>query len=216
VFVIDHHEHNQFNTLKGYIDPTASSTCELAVELAMAAGIRLSPANAQAAFAGIAYDTGFFAYNKTTLRTFKAASVLAEAGVVPYAVYKEFFQEHSMGALLLEKTVFGSLEILEQGKVAVQVIRKEFLENCRATLEDAHGFINTPLKCKDVQVSVLVKENREGHVKCSLRSKGKVNVSKIAQSLGGGGHVTAAGFKSSGSLDETLQMVLGRISQELK
>jgi phosphoesterase RecJ-like protein len=216
VFVIDHHELNQFHTLKGYIDPSASSTCEMAVELAMKAGICLTPANARAAFAGIAYDTGFFAFNKTTTRTFKAATLLTEAGAVPYEVYQQFNGRYNIGALRLEKTVFGSLEIVNQGKVAVQVLRKEFLENCCATMEDAQNFINTPLKCKDVQVSVLVKENREGNVKCSLRSKGEVNVSKIAQSLGGGGHVTAAGFKSSGSVDETLQIILEKISKELK
>jgi phosphoesterase RecJ-like protein len=216
VYVIDHHEYNPFNTLKGYIDPTASSTCELAVELAMEAGIRLSRANAHAAFAGIAYDTGFFAYNKTTLRTFKVASALIEAGAIPYDAYKEFYQKRNMGSLLLEKCVLGSLEIVDQGRVAVQVLRKEFLESCRATSEDAQGFINTPLKCKEIQVSVFVKENREGHLKCSLRSKGEINVSKIAQSMGGGGHVAAAGFKSSLNIDDTLSIILDKISQEIK
>ena len=216
VFVIDHHEPNPFNTFKGYIDPSASSTCEMAVELAIMAGIQLTPANARAAFAGIAYDTGFFAFNKTTTRTFKAATLLTEAGAVPYEIYQEFHTKHTLASLHLEKTVLGNMEIVHNGKVAVQLIRKEFLESCNATLDDTHGFINTPLKCKDVQVSVLVKENREGNVKCSLRSKGNVNVSKIAQSMGGGGHVSAAGFKSSGSLDETLHEVLEKILQEMK
>jgi len=215
VFVIDHHEPNQFNTLSGYIDPTASSACELAVELAMKAGINLTSANARAAFAGIAYDTGFFAYSKTTLRTFKAASALLEAGAVPYDIYKEFYQKGKIGALLLEKCVLGSLEIVDQGRVAVQLLRKEFLESCRATSDDTEGFINTPLKCKEIEVSILLKENKEGNVRCSLRSKGKVNVSKIAQSMGGGGHVSASGFKSSRNLDETLRITLERISEEI-
>jgi len=215
VFVIDHHEPNQFNTLKGYTDPTASSACELAVELAMEAGISLTPANARAAFAGIAHDTGFFAYSKTTLRTFKAASALVEAGAVPYDIFTEFYLKGKIGALLLERSVLGTLEFVDEGRVAVQVLRKEFLESCNATLDDTEGFINTPLKCNDVQVSVLIKENREGHVKCSLRSKGTVNVSKIAQSMGGGGHIMAAGFKSSKNLDETLRLILERISKEI-
>jgi phosphoesterase RecJ-like protein len=216
VFVIDHHEPNPFNTLKGYIDPTASSTCEIAVELAIKAGIQLTPVNAKAAFAGIAFDTGFFAFNKTTTRTFKAATLLTEAGAVPYEIYQEFHTKQTLASLLLEKTVFGNMELVNHGKVAVQLLRKEFLESCHGTLDDTHGFINTPLKCKEVQVSVFVKENREGNVKCSLRSRGNINVSKIAQSMGGGGHVSAAGFKSSVSLDETLRIVLDKISQEMK
>jgi len=215
VFVIDHHEPKPFNTLKGYIDPSASSTCEMAVELAIKAGIQLTPTNAKAAFAGIAFDTGFFAFNKTTTRTFKAATLLTEAGAVPYEIYQEFHTKQTLASLLLEKNVFGNMELVNQGKVAVQLLRKDFLESCHGTLDDTHGFINTPLKCKDVEVSIFVKENREGHVKCSLRSKGNVNVSKIAQSMGGGGHLSAAGFKSSKSLDETLQLVLEKISQEI-
>jgi len=215
VIVIDHHELNKLSKLSGYVDPTASSACEMVVELALEAGISLTPASARAAFAGIARDTGFFAYNKTTLRTFKVASVLVEAGAIPFDIYREFYQKGNIGALLLEKSVLGSLELIEQGRVAVQVLRKEFLESCNATLDDTDGFINTPLKCKDVEVSVLIKENKEGHVRCSLRSKGGVNVSKIAQSLGGGGHVMASGFKSSKNLDETLHMVIERISKEI-
>jgi bifunctional oligoribonuclease and PAP phosphatase NrnA len=216
VFVIDHHEPNPFNTLSGYIDPAASSTCEMAVELATKAGVQLTCVNAKAAFAGIAFDTGFFAFNKTTTRTFRAATLLTEAGAVPYEIYQEYFTKHSLASLLLEKTVFGNMELVNHGKVAVQLLRKEFLESCHGTLDDTHGFINTPLKCEEVQVSIFVKENREGHVKCSLRSKGNINVSKIAQSMGGGGHISAAGFKSSRSLDETLRIVLEKISQEMK
>jgi len=100
--------------------------------------------------------------------------------------------------------------------VAVQVLRKEDLETSGARLEDAENFINIPLKSRDIEVSVLIKESREGQIRCSLRSKGNVNVSKIAQSLGGGGHVSASGFKSSVGSGETLAMVLSKITQALE
>jgi phosphoesterase RecJ-like protein len=96
--------------------------------------------------------------------------------------------------------------------VAVQILRKEDLEASQASFEDAENFINVPLRSRDIMVSVLVKENREGQIRCSLRSKGKVNVSKIAQSFGGGGHVSAAGFKSKDSIEETLSRVLEKIT----
>jgi len=215
VFVIDHHEPSKFCTLKGYIDPTASSTSEIAVELALAAGISLPVECAAAAYAGIVYDTGFFAYSKTTGRTFKAALSLVEAGVKPYDIYTELKENGSTGALLLQKRVLSSLEIHNQGRVAVQIMRKGDLEATGAYIEDAETFINVPLQSKEIEVSVLLKENKEGQVRCSLRSKGKINVSKIAQSLGGGGHVTAAGFKSSRNPEETLGVILGKVSEAL-
>ena len=216
IFLIDHHEHNEFCTFDCWIDSKASSTCELTIELAAAAGIHLTPKNCKAAFAGLAYDTGFFAYSKTTARTFKAAMMLAESGINPYEIYREFYEKATLASLRLEKAVLSSMEIMEGGKVVVQILTKEDLEKSEAVLEDCDGFINTPLKCKEVEVSVLLKETRDGQLRCSLRSKGKVNVAKIAINLGGGGHITASGFKSQLNIEETKSLVLERIYEELE
>jgi len=215
IFLIDHHEHNEFWPFDGYIDTKASSTCELAVELAIQAGIQLTLTNAFAAFAGIAYDTGFFAYKKTTARTFKMALSLLESGVIPYKIYSELSENSSTAALLLEKTVLSTLQILGNGRIAVQVLRAEDLFNCQANLEDSECFVNTPFKSREIEVSVLIKQNKEKVVRCSLRSKGSINVAKIALYFGGGGHITAAGFKSKVGIEETLDLVLTKINEEL-
>jgi phosphoesterase RecJ-like protein len=216
VFLIDHHEHNEFYTFDGYIDNTASSTCELVVELAVKAGIQLTQRNCIAAFAGLAYDTGFFAYSKTTARTFKTAMILVESGINPYDIYRRFYENASIAALYLHKTVLSSMEIVDNDRVVVQTLRKEDLENSGANIGDSEGFINTPLKCKNVEVSILLKENWEGAIRCSMRSKGKVNVAKIAQYLGGGGHITASGFKSQMNIEETKSLILDRVHKELE
>jgi phosphoesterase RecJ-like protein len=212
VFVIDHHEINRFNSWDGYIDNTSSSTCEMIVEIADAAGVALNQVSAVAAYAGIIYDTGSFAYSKTSARTFRAALALVEAGVNPYAIYHELNESASTAAILLQKTVLSTLDLRNEGRVAVQILTKEDLETSGAFFEDAENFINIPLRSKDIVVSVMIKENREGQIRCSLRSKGKVNVSKIAQSFGGGGHVSAAGFKSKESIEVTLARVLEHIT----
>jgi len=215
VFVIDHHEPNKFCTLKGYIDNSASSTCEMTVELAQAAGIELTPQYAKAAYAGLIYDTGSFAYAKTSGRTFSTALALVDAGVTPYDIYQRLNESDSIEALLLQKQVLSSLEIHNKGRVAVQMVLKNDLESTGAFFEDSEHFINTPLKSRDILVSVLIKESREGHIRCSLRSKGTVNVSMIAQALGGGGHVSSAGFRSRLSPKETLAIVLSKIADEM-
>ena len=212
VFVIDHHEPNNFCAFNGYIDNTASSTCEMIVEFAQAAGKELTAEVAEAAYAGLVYDTGFFAYSKTTARSFRAALALVEAGVNPYHVYRELNENASVGALRLQKLAFSTLEIHNNGRVAVQLVPKKHLESAAAHLEDAENFVNIPLKSREILVSVLVKESREGKIRCSLRSKGSVNVSKIAQSFGGGGHVSSAGFKSPLSMEETVTAVLEKIA----
>ncbi|MCL2380342.1 MAG: bifunctional oligoribonuclease/PAP phosphatase NrnA [Treponema sp.] len=215
VFVIDHHEPGKFCAFKGYFDSTASSTCEMVVELAQKAGVGLTGEYARAAYAGLVHDTGFFAYAKTSARTFNAALALVGAGVSPYETYQRLNEDDSAGALLLQKMVFSTLEIHNQGRIAVQVLEKKDLESTGAYLEDSEDFVNIPLKSREILVSVLVKESRDGRVRCSLRSKGTVNVSKVAQSLGGGGHVSSAGFRSPYSVRETLAVVLEKITKEI-
>jgi phosphoesterase RecJ-like protein len=215
VFVVDHHERNPHAALSGIIEP-AGATCEMAVEIAAAAGTELDTATAMAAYAGIAYDTGSFSYSKTGIRTFKAALLLLERGVKPYEVYQLLNENASMGALLLQKKALSTLDIYCGGAVAAQVVRKEDLAESGARYEDAEGFANVPLRAREIAVSVLVKETPEGKVRCSLRSKGTVNVSQVAQSFGGGGHVSAAGFRSKMDVDETLAEVLAKLVQALK
>jgi phosphoesterase RecJ-like protein len=215
-FVLDHHEPNSFSILKGFTDPSASSTCELAVEIAGLGGISLDRDTAMAAYAGIVYDTGSFAYTKTTARTFRAALSLIEAGVTPYQVWGALNESGTTAALLLRKKVVSNMEIRAGGRAAVLIMRKEDLESTGACFEDAESFINVPLKAKDTAVSIMIKENGKGEVRCSLRSKGGVNVSRIARLFGGGGHVTAAGFRSGFGVDDTLKQVMEKVEPLLE
>jgi phosphoesterase RecJ-like protein len=215
VLVIDHHQPSPHSTLSGIIDPGAAATCEIAVEALLEAGLEPDRNTAAAAYAGIVYDTGFFAYSNTSLRTFRLALRLLEWGAVPYDAHRNLNESASRSVLLLQKQVLSTLELRCGDRVAVQVLRKEDLETTGAKFEDAGSFINMPLKAKEIEVSLLVKETLEGKIHCSLRSKGKVNVSKIAQSFGGGGHVSAAGFRSVFGIEETLARVLEKIESSL-
>jgi len=215
VFTVDHHEPKAHTILSGFIDPLAASTSELAVDLAMEMGVEFPPQVAMAAYTGIVYDTGFFAYSKTTLRTFKAAIKTIESGADTHNVYIQLMESATLGALLLQKQAFSKLEIHSRGRIATMVLSKEDLALCSASYEDAEAFVNMPLKVREVEVSIIVKETPTGEVRCSLRSKGKVNVSKIAQDFGGGGHTAAAGFKSKLNLEQTLNKVLSTVTARL-
>ncbi|AEF86109.1 DHH family protein [Treponema primitia ZAS-2] len=214
--VIDHHELNPHATMEGYIDPSAAATCQMVVEIATAFRITLDRESAVAAYAGLNYDSGSFAYSKTTARTFATAKTLVEAGVKPYEIYGELNESATTSSLLLQRQVMSTLELFCQGRVAVQILRKEDLNSTGARFEDAETFINIPLKSRDILVSILIKENSEGPVRCSLRSKGKVNVSKIAQQFSGGGHALAAGFRSDLNIEKTLEQVLGKVEAALE
>lgn len=208
VILLDHHEIKGIPDGRFCVDPTASSTCEMVYRLAGLLGAELPLDAAEAIFAGIVYDTGSFAYPKTSESTFACARDLVGRGVKPYTIHNRVYESASIGVLLLQKIVIGSLELRASNRVAIQVLRQDDLREARASYEDAEDFVNIPLKGASVEVSILFKENTEGRFRCSLRSKGNVNVARIAQAFGGGGHKTAAGFTSASTLAETKAAVL--------
>jgi phosphoesterase RecJ-like protein len=120
-----------------------------------------------------------------------------------------------MSALLLQKKVFSSLKIHCGGRAAVQILRQKDIKSTGAAFEDAESFVNFPLKARDIAVSIMVKETADGRVRCSLRSKGTVNVSKIARIFSGGGHVTSAGFRSELGIEKALEQILEKTEEFL-
>ncbi|MDR3123111.1 MAG: bifunctional oligoribonuclease/PAP phosphatase NrnA [Treponema sp.] len=205
---IDHHELNPHSAMRGYIDPGAAATCEMIMEIAACFNQTLDQTTAAAVFAGISYDSGSFSYSKTTARTFKAAQTLVEAGVKPYEIHGYLNESDSTASLLLQSRVIAGITIHCGGRAALMTLSRDDLAATGALFEDAESFINIPLKSKAVLVSIMVKENEEGKVRCSLRSKGAVNVSKIARQFSGGGHAMAAGFRSNAAFEETIDQVL--------
>ena len=213
--VIDHHEPSDEPGPFELIDPAASSSCELVYLLIRRLGAQLSLDAAEALFAGMVYDTGSFAYPKTGEQTFSLAAELIRIGVQPYAVHSQLYESGSIGFLMLQKAVLCTLELHAENKIAVQTLRRSDLASSGATYEDAEDLVNTPLQGRSVEVSLLFKENMEGRLRCSLRSKGLVNVAHIAQTFGGGGHRTAAGFTCTAPLEPTKADVLKTIGSVL-
>jgi phosphoesterase RecJ-like protein len=105
------------------------------------------------------------------------------------------YESNSISTLVLMSKVLATLELHYDNQVAVQTMTQELLRQAGASYEESDLLINIPLRSADVRVSVFFKENLEGIKRCSLRSKGNIDVAAIAQSFGGGGHKTAAGFK---------------------
>jgi phosphoesterase RecJ-like protein len=215
VLVIDHHEPKPGVCFEGISDPTAASTCELTVALAEALITPIDPQAAFAAYIGIAYDTGFFAYPKPGPRTLRAALMLLEQGVEPNEVYRHLHENTSVGALLLQQRAIASMTLHCKNRVAVQILHLDDFTAAGAFPEDTDGLVNFPLKSRDIVVSLMIKEAQDGRTRCSLRSKGAVNVAKIAQEFHGGGHINASAFKSKLDIEQTLAAVLVKIAEHL-
>lgn len=216
LLVIDHHEIKGAAAPYAYVESAASSTCELVQLILEELGAPIPLDAAEALFAGMVYDTGSFAYPKTGERTFSCARALLALGVEPYAIHTRMYESSAIGVLILQKTVLGSLELLHDNRVAFQTMRRQDLAVSGASYEDAEDLVNIPLQCRSIEVSALFKENLDGKLRCSLRSKGRVNVARIAQKFGGGGHRSAAGFTCDGSLERARADVLQELASALE
>ena len=212
-FIIDHHESDETIVYGEMVQMDASSTSEILYQLFEELGIQIDYDTAQALFMGIVYDTGSFIYPKTSALTMRIASDLVARGVRPNEVYTKLYETNTVSALFLQSKVLASLELEYDNQVAIQTMLKETIVECRAKYEEADQLINMPLKAEEVRVSVFFKQNLEGLLRCSLRSKGNIDVAEIALQFGGGGHRTAAGFKCRASIEETKKIVLQNLEK---
>jgi phosphoesterase RecJ-like protein len=194
-FIVDHHDSETVQLSKNHIEQNASSTCEILYLLFREMKLELDLPIARALYMGILYDTGSFIYPKTTAVTFEIAHDLVSLGVQPNDTYVSVYESNSISSLVLMSKVLATLQLHYDNKVAVQTMTQDLLREAGAIYEESDLLINIPLRSADVRVSVFFKENLEGVKRCSLRSKGNIDVAAIAQSFGGGGHKTAAGFK---------------------
>ena len=212
-FIIDHHDSTYAIQSGNHIESEASSTCEILYDLFLELNITIDIHIALALFVGIVYDTGSFIYPKTTAKTFSIAHTLVTLGINPNLVYAKIYESNSVSSLMLQSRVMASLELVFDKHVAIQTMLKELIIECDAIYEEADTIINIPLKSENIKVSIFLKENEEGILRCSMRSKGNIDVAEIAQEFGGGGHKTAAGFKSKYPLDKIKAKVLKKLEK---
>lgn len=208
VLVIDHHDYHDHIPFEGLFLPNASSTCEMLHSIQQYFSIPYFPPLTEAMFTGIVYDTGSFIYPKTSAETFAIAHKLVLNGARPNFVYSNLYESKSTESLKLRTMVGKTLELYYNDHVAFQYMNRDSLIESGAKYEESQEIVNIPLQCNDVRVSIFVKENVQGQVRCSVRTKNEIDCLPLASRFGGGGHPTAAGFKLTKPVEEVKAEVL--------
>jgi phosphoesterase RecJ-like protein len=170
--------------------------------LCKATGVRVTKEIAECVYTALITDTGSFHYSNTTERTFKIASELVRMGVRPAKTAEAIFGSYQWPKIELLSQVLGTAKRDASGHVAWMCQTIEMQSQTHASDDDADGFVNYPLTVGEVEATALFKECSPGVYRTSLRSKGDVNVAKVAEQFGGGGHRNAAGCTLTGQLDE--------------
>ena len=205
---IDHHSTTELCGTVNWIDSTAAAVGEMIYNLCKATGVRVTKEIAECVYTALLTDTGSFHYSNTTERTFKIASELVRTGVKPAKTAEAIFGSYQWPKIELLSQVLSTAKRDETGHVAWMWQTMQMQEQTRASDEDADGFVNYPLAVSEVEATALFKETGPGIYRTSLRSKGDVNVAKIAEQFGGGGHRNAAGCTLKGSCAEIEQKLV--------
>ena len=212
---IDHHAGNRLYGAVNWHDESAAACGEMVFDLIRELGVPLTLEIATHVYLAILTDTGSFHHSNITPRTFDICRQTVEAGVNPAAMARRVFDSNSFGKLKLIGALLDSMQLLDEGRLALLYMDDAMLEACNCTNNDTEGLINLPLTAREIQAVVFFKVGPTGEVRVSMRSKYDVDVRQVAGAFGGGGHKNAAGFTVTGSLEEVRPRIVELIVQAI-
>jgi phosphoesterase RecJ-like protein len=217
VVIVDHHAaHDDFGDVAvREIDACATGEVVLRIWRDLSSD-PLPRAAAQPVYAAIVADTGGFRYPGTSSETLRIGATLLDAGVDPWVVASNLFERWSRERMALLGEVLRAMEVQLGGRLVIVCVDRDMFDRTGATDEMLEGMVNYGRMLDGVAVAALLWAPREsgGHareIKVSLRSDGEADVAKLAVSLGGGGHRTAAGASLALSMEDARERVLAAV-----
>jgi phosphoesterase RecJ-like protein len=220
---IDHHVSNDGLGTIPLIDPAASSTAEVVFRLMERVGGDIPTASAACLYAGIITDTGRFQYAASTPETLRVAAELRERDFDHVALAQALYEDNSASYLRLLATAFGRI-VLEDGPrdgpgngpadgpgngpgngIIWTYLTQADLAEAGVGATETDDLIDIVRTAREADVAVVVKQQRDGRFKVSMRSRGRHDVASVAAAFGGGGHRLAAGYTSRFGLAETIE-----------
>lgn len=203
VINIDHHLSNDMYGNINYVDKKAAATAEIIYELLVSLGFNFDEEDeilkniGTCLYTSLVTDTGSFRHSNVTKRTHKIAGILRGVGVNNTLIHTKLFENTPVNKVRLIGEALCKMELHFNGKVAVIAIPLEMLKRLDMEKSDTSDLIGTILAMEGVEAAIVLKEVEDG-AKASLRSKDKVDVRKVAEIFGGGGHIKAAGVMQRG------------------
>jgi phosphoesterase RecJ-like protein len=218
VINIDHHHDNTRFGAVNYVVPEASSTAEVVWTLLEPLGAPLTRETAEALYVGLVTDTGQFMYENTGPQSHRMAAAMHEAGVDAQAVYRSLYENVPAPKLALLGRGLERIQRFEGGALTLAYLSRDDFEQTGSEESYTEGIVDHLRALEGTVVAGLVRDQlaRDGWRKVSLRSvDDRVDVSKIARSLGGGGHRRAAGFSTELTAEDVIALVRREVAAQL-
>lgn len=195
----DHHASNDNFGDINIVDPLKSSTAEIVYDFFKFNGLYITKNTATALYVGIYDDSLAFSLGRCDDLTFEKVNHLVEFGASPSSIANKLKRRDSLAKYRILPKVLDSLELFDEGKVATIHVDPKWIKETGAHTRDCDDALDMIMSMHIVKVTIFVRVVNSA-CRVSIRSKEKINVSKVASKFGGGGHINAAGF-SVDSLD---------------
>ncbi len=212
---IDHHLGNAHYAEINWVDTAAPAVGEMIYRLAQGLKVPLDPETATALYLTLVTDTGGFRFSNATPAAFEAAAALVREGARPERVAEWLYESQPESTVRLLGEMLGSLQIDCEGRVATALLTSEMFARAAADASNSEGLVDVPRSIAGVQAVGLLRQLDERRFKVSLRSRGEVDVERMARRHGGGGHKNAAGFVLDGTADEVRAQVIAALREAL-
>ena len=216
LLVIDHHRTSDGLGVIELVESDAAATGLIILDLFKHADWSITKKIAEALFVAISTDTGWFQFNNTDSRVFTACSELIQLGAKPSAIYHNLYENFSKERFQIRTIMLNTLELHLDKRCAIMHISQQDFEKSGATYADTENLINETRRINSVDTSALFIELGDGRMRCSLRSKGAVDVGEIAEKFGGGGHKMAAGTFIPGPIEKAKQTIISELEKIFK
>ena len=206
--VIDHHRTQDDLGGIRFVDTTVEAAGRLIYDATMALGVPVTTEAANALFMALATDTGWFRHSSTGPRTFDLARELVQAGANPTRIYDAIFDQSTLGRMRLIGRALDRMTADAGGRIVHTEVYLADYEETGAIPPDTEDLINYPRGVTGVEIALVFIEQAAGGTKVSFRGKEPIDVGRLAEQFGGGGHQMASGATVMKSVADTRVAVL--------
>jgi len=218
--MIDHHQLPDSYAKFKYSDVKMSSTCEMVYHFIHQLGQEtlINTTVGTCLYTGLVTDTGSFRFSSTTSTTHQVAANLIEIGINNAQIHNNLFDTSSYNRLQLLGKALQNMKLMTAFKTSYITLSQQELDDYKYEKGDTEGIVNYGLSIDGIDFTAIFIENKaEGIIKISFRSQGDYDVNQFARNyFNGGGHINAAGGKSTDTLDETVNRFISIVKETKK
>jgi phosphoesterase RecJ-like protein len=216
---IDHHpvlKNGPQPTPGSVIDTNCASTGEMAYKIIKMLGIPLDRDIARCLYTSITFDTQLYRYIRNSPVSHQIAAELLTHDIDPEEIHRHLFGNQTVNKMAFLAKALGQIEYFSEGRLAVLKFKDSDLLHYNLEPDESRDVIDMLMNIETLEAAVIFREDAENEFKVSLRSKGKIEVVSIAESIGGGGHSHAAGAFAKGVYASLKDKIVTALVEKLK